>query len=101
MYISPASPDNKAIRETAESSNRTAELMEKLFASTEKLSKSSERLEHLTNILIYLTILLFGSNVVIILIPPDNYVWVKAIGLISVVAIAVIWNYILKIKRAS
>ncbi len=41
MHISPASPDNEAIRELRDSSKR----LEKL---TEQLSKSSERLEHLT-----------------------------------------------------
>lgn len=71
--------------------------MEKLSASTEELSKSSKALEHLTIILIYLTILLFGSTVVTILIPPDNYFLMKVISLSLVIALAVIYlNYFQK-----
>ncbi len=91
MHISPASPDNEAIRELRDSSKR----LEKL---TEQLSKSSERLEHLTNMLVGLTILLMALTIVIIIIPPDTPIWAKLISIFPVV-VMVVWLFPLKKKE--
>ncbi|MCZ7405973.1 MAG: hypothetical protein O8C67_13740 [Candidatus Methanoperedens sp.] len=58
LTITPASPDNEAIRELRDSSKRLEKLMEKLSASTEQLSNYSERLEFFTLVLIGITVFL-------------------------------------------
>lgn len=70
MQIGGPPTDNKAIRDIAATSEKSATLLEnltiltssvdKLGLSVEKLSKSSERLEHLTKLLIALTFFLAG-----------------------------------------
>jgi hypothetical protein len=88
MHISPASPDNEAIREVRDSSKRLENLIEKLSKSTERLSKSSERLEHFTKIVISLTVLLLICTIALLIIPPETSSNVKYLAILMIFGVA-------------